>query len=505
MGKKLSKKIKILSIIFSAVAVVVGIIVGIVVSANSFGKVVKKASKNLTTYTINATLNDNYTINANQTINYVNNTQTNLDNICLHLYARAFRETAIIRPYTNLNKASCFPNGISYGDIAISKVNVNGNSANFEFVGSDSDILKINLANPLKEKDKLNIELDYDLTLPNSTHRLGYYNNTINLGNWYPIVCAFESGQWNTTPYYSTGDPFVSDCANYNVTITYPEKYNCYATGDKTVTDTNKSTFKALAVRDFAAVFTADANEQSLYSGKTKVTYVGYGSDADVSENAKLSAEATTYFSKTFGEYPYNSLTIVKSAFVHGGMEYPNLVIVSDNITNQQEFIKVIVHEIAHQWWYGIVGNNQITSAWLDESLAEYSTCLFFEDNTTYQLSYNEQIKDATASYLLYVDVISSLNGKVNTSMNLPVNCYTSEYEYTYMVYVKGVVMFDSLREVVGKEKLLKGLKKYCKQYRFKIATDTDFINTLKQVCKTDLDKFFNGWLGGTNVIGYVD
>lgn len=503
MRKKINKKIKILSIIFASL-LVIGAVVGILVSANNFGRVVKKASKNLTAYAIDATLNSDYTVKASQSINYVNNTGTSLNTICLHLYARAFREDAIIRPYTNLNKASCFPNGVNYGDIAISKVDVNGNSANFEFSGSDSDILKINLYEELQNKHKLIIDIDFMLTLPNCTHRFGYYKNTINLGNWYPIVCAFDNGEWNTTPYYATGDPFVSECANYSVSITHPQQYSCYATGEKSTTGTI-SCFKALAVRDFAVVLTSDANEQTLFSGKTKVTYVGYGADADTQQNAQLSANAVSYFSKTFGEYPYTTLTVVKSAFLHGGMEYPNLVIVSDNITEPNEFYQVIVHEIAHQWWYGLVGNNQITSAWLDESLAEYSTCLFFEEYSEYGISYADQIKDATASYLIYVDVISSLNGKVNTNMNLPVNHYTSEYEYTYMVYVKGVIMFDSLREAVGKEKLIKALKKYNKEYMFKIATEEDFIKTFKKVCHADLDKFFAGWLGGTNVIGYVN
>ena len=181
-------------------------------------------------------------------------------------------------------------------------------------------------------------------------------------------------------------------------------------------------------------------------------------------------------------------------------MEYPNLVIVSDAITDADELSKVIVHEIAHQWWYGLVGNNQVSEPWLDEALAEYSTCLFFEENNIGE-TYAEMIKDATASYMIYVDVIGSLNGKVNLAMNLPVNKYSSEYEYTYMIYVKGVIMFDSLREVVGREKLIKALKKYCKTYAFKVANGANFIEIVKKTCHKDIDGFFSGWLEGTNVV----
>lgn len=470
-----------------------------------FDSKLKKASRNLTSYAIEAVLHEDYTLSAKQHIEFVNNTGDDLDNICLHLYPRAFREDATILPYTNLNKASCFPNGINYGDIEISMVNIGENSASFEWTGQDSDILIIHLAEQLKSKKKTDIYITFDLTIPNCTHRFGYYGSTINLGNWYPVVCAYQNGEWETSPYYSTGDPFVSECANYNVQLEYPEQYDCYATGNNISDENGKTVFSAQAVRDFAIVLNSKTQTKSAKLGNTNITYVGYQGDEDVDENLEIAQKAMQYFGNTFGKYPYENLVVIKSAFCQGGMEYPNLVIISDSVTNADEFKKVIVHEIAHQWWYGLVGNNQVSQAWLDESLAEYSTCLFYEDNSEYNHTYQEQIKDATASYLIYVDVISSLNGKVNTAMNLPVNKYISEYEYTYMIYVKGVVMLDSLRETVGKEKMIKALKQYFKKYSYKIAEEQDLISVFEKTCHMDLQSFFAGWLDGTNVIGYIN
>lgn len=499
--KKLSKKIKIFSIIFSLLLVAI-----ITLSCfGAFDSDLKKASRNLTSYAIEAVLREDYTLSAKQHIEFINNTGDSLDDICLHLYPRAFREDATILPYTSLNKASCFPNGISYGNIEISKVNIGGEPASFEWAGQDGDILLIHLSESLKSKKEIDIDIDFDLTIPNCTHRFGYYNSTINLGNWYPIVCAYQNGEWETSPYYSTGDPFVSECANYTVQIDYPQQYSCYATGNRDTDEKGKAIFSAQAVRDFAIVLNLQAQAKSANVGNINITYVGYQGDEDIDDNIEISLKAMQYFGNTFGKYPYKNLVVIKSAFCQGGMEYPNLVIISDNITNSDEFQKVIIHEIAHQWWYGVVGNNQISQAWLDESLAEYSTCLFYEDNSEYNHTYQEQIKDATASYLLYVDVISSLNGKVNTAMNLPVNKYTSEYEYTYMIYVKGVVMLDSLRETIGKDKLIKALKKYYRQNSYKIANEEDFISACENSCHIDLQSFFSGWLGGTNVIGYVN
>lgn len=500
--KKLTKKSK---IIFAAISIIftATIIFSLIfVFANSIA--LKKASKNLSTYAIDATVSDDYKISAKQTIKYVNNTQNNLKEICLHLYPRAFREDAKIKPYTNLNKASCFPNGESYGDILISVVNINNNSANFEFLGEDEDILTINLEEELQPNKVATIYLEYEVTLANCTHRLGYYKNVINIANWYPIVSFYNNG-WINNPYYSTGDPFVSDCANYNINISYPKEYMCFSSGDTISSSEGNSQMKAMVIRDFAIVLIKDAEIKEAFAGDTRVTYVGYSGDKNIDESLDIVVKATNYFSNKFMKYPYESLTVVKSAFLQGGMEYPNMVIISDSIDDTEEYKKVIVHEIAHQWWYGIVGNNQVTEAFLDESLAEYSTCLFYEDHPEYNQSYSELVKDATASYLLYVDVISSLNGKVNTSMASAVNNYNSEYEYTYMIYVKGVIMFDSLRDVVGKERLVKALSSYAKRYCYKVASRNDFVDSMKDFCHKDLDNFFDGWLDGKSIVSLTN
>lgn len=504
--KQISVK-KLVLIISLCVIITLSAVLGICAGCGVFSSELKRASKKLSNYKIDAKINvadSGVTVCANQTIDYLNTTGAELSDICLHLYARAFRQDATIKPYTGLNKASCFPNGDSYGDILVDKVDEESTSANFEFAGEDADILKINLKDKLLPNKRIKISMQYTITLANCTHRLGYYKSIINLGNFYPIVCAYSSG-WQNTPYYSTGDPFVSECSNYDVKLTYPKEYKCFATGDK-ISDSNGSTsFKALVVRDFAAILNKSAEYKQTKVDGTTITYVGYAGDTDVDQNLKLSKQVVEYFNNKFGKYPYASLVVAKSAFVQGGMEYPNFVTISDAITEPEEYKKVIVHEIAHQWWYGLVGNNQITSAWLDESLAEYTTCLFFEDHGEYNIDYDELVKDATASYLIYVDVIGSLSGKVNTSMNLPVNKYINEYEYTYMVYVKGVIMLDSLRETVGKNKLISALKKYFSDYKFKLATEQDFIKSMQKGCHKDLENFFKGWLSGTNVVGYID
>lgn len=203
------------------------------------------------------------------------------------------------------------------------------------------------------------------------------------------------------------------------------------------------------------------------------------------------------FFNAKFGEYPYRDLCVVKSPFLFGGMEYPGLVIVADNIESSDDLAKVIVHEIAHQWWYGVVGNNEITEAWLDESLTEYSSLLFFENNSKYNMSYENLVEDAKNTYELYIDVITSLGGTVDTRMNDRVNNYSSEYEYSYLIYVKGVVMLDDIRTEIGEKKMYKALQKYYKQNKFKIASSEDLLQSFRKVAGDKATSKFNNYLNG--------
>lgn len=466
---------------------------------------VDKVSKGLTSYAISAELDDETKqVSGVETIIFYNNTGSELEYICLHLYPRAFRDGASVKPYTNLTQATCFPNGISFGDIVILKVKINAETKDFELLGEDEDILKINFGFKLTQKKSVEIVIEFNLIIPNSTHRLGWFDGNINLGNWYPIVSEFVDGEFDMSPYYATGDPFFSEIANYTVNFSYPEKYELLSTGEKNITKNNgKNTAKisAKAVRDFALCLSENSKIIQTKSGKIDVFYMANETEETAEKYLTLAKNALDYFSETFGKYPYKALSLVSTPFIYGGMEYPNIVFISNSIDDEEERLKVIVHEIAHQWWYGLVGNNEIKDAWLDESLSEYSTALFFDKFSEYSISYDDFVSEALSSYLLYVDVIQTLRGDVNTKMNLAVNEYQNDYEYSYMVYVKGVIMFDSLKNMVGEKNVVNGLKKYYALNKFKNATTADFYKAFEIACHKDLNHFFDGFLNGTTII----
>lgn len=480
-----------------------------VFSGCSKQKELKKVSKNLSSYDISVEYcEEDKSLIASQEVVYVNSTDVMLDNICFNFYPRAFREESEIRPYTQKNFAKVFPNGEDYGNGKIISVRVNDQESSFSYVNQSSTAICIKLDKALEPKQKVNIKLDFNVELANCTHRLGYYNGSVSLGNFFPIIAVYEKGEFVTSPYYSTGDPFYSELANYNVKIKFPEKYEMVSTGRVVKKETGENfkiyTISGVAVRDFAVSLVQNVKTVYKTIEKTQISYTGYENDSDFDENLQTAVDCFEFFSKTFGAYPYSDLCVVKMPFVHGGMEYPNMVVISDSISGEFDKAKVIVHEIAHQWWYGIVGNNQIKEAWLDESLAEYSTVLFFENYKKYDVSYEELISDAFSVYTLYADIVKTTLGDIKTSMLLPVNEYSSEYEYSYMIYVKGVLMFDAIREVVGKKKLNECFKKYFSAYKFKTATTDSLIASFRKTSGKDIEGVFDSWLSGRVVIGTI-
>ena len=461
---------------------------------------VLNASKNLSSYTIDITYNDDHTLTCKQTVDYKNNTDTTLDNIMFHLYPQSFRLGAKSSVVSTLNYKKCYEYGSSYGSLNISKQQVNGSDSEIEIIGNDEDIANVKLDKPLRPNETTSIYFEYTVVIPNINHRFGYGDDTINIANFYPIACMYEDGEFVIDSYHYNGDPFYSDVANYSITLHVPNNLVMASSGNLTSQESNENintyTINALTIRDFAIVLSDKFNVVSDKAGDTTVNYYYYKNQYP-NEAIRTSVDAVITFNRLFGTYPYKVLNVVESDFVHGGMEYPNLVLISDMVDVQSDYINVIVHEIAHQWWYGIIGNNEYHYGWLDEGLTEYSTVLFYDENPNYNVNTKELIKNTTNSYVTFVDVYTKVFGKVDTSMNRRLNEYNNESEYVYISYVKGMLMFDSLKDVLGKEKFIKCLQTYFEDNKFKIATPDTLIESFSKGAKCNMRGIFESWING--------
>ncbi len=458
----------------------------------------KKDEEKLSSYDIKAVYDEQTrTIEAKMTVNYVNASDAILDEVCFHLYPQAYRENARFKAVSDKNYAAAYANGASYGGITIDSLAVNGESKEITIAGEDEDILVVSLEeNKLQPTQSVKIEMDFSLALPCVRHRFGYDGRTVNLGNWYPIACVYENGNFVTSPYYSSGDPFYSDCADYSVSLTVPDGLTAALSGKsvKTVNGDKTITFSSSikSARDYAAVI----GEFTMLGTSVNGVDINYYYSNDETPQSSLTAarDAIKTYSELFGNYPYESFSVVKTHFLHGGMEYPSLVYVSDAVNAEMQ-TEVIAHEAAHQWWYAVVGNNQVDNAWMDEGLTEFTTGMFYEKNPTYGVNNEKRTADALSAYVFYYDTFK--NKTADTSMTRKVCDYASEFEYTYMNYVKGSLMFDALRLSVGEDKFVSSLKEYYTTYKFKNATPDELIGCFERNCGKDMKNFFSSWLEG--------
>ncbi len=467
--------------------------------------IVLRASKEANNYTINAIYNDDTkSLFATQSVDYKNTSGDILDSVSFHLYPNAFRDGAQYKPVGVLTSEKAYPNGENFGGITIKNVKVNNKEAEFHIGGNDNDILIVPIATQLFPNSRATISFEFDVNLPNIRHRLGYTNKAVNLGNFYPIACVYENGTFDLSPYSYNGDPFYTDIANYKVALTCANDFVVASTGElnsrTAQNDKTEHVFTALAVRDFAMVLSREFKVLTGSAGKTTVSYYSYN-DENAEKSLETSIKSVNTFNKIFGEYPYKTLAVVETGFVHGGMEYPNLVYISDDLSSYEEYTNVIVHEIAHQWWYGVVGDNQNVDGWIDEGLAEYSCILFYENNPEYGQSRDKIISNDIKSYVLFVEVYGDLFENFDTSMTRALTDYKTEPEYTYMAYVKSVLLVDNIRNVVGDNKFMVALKNFYRDNAMQFATKDTFIFAFENASKMPLRALIESWLDGKIVI----
>ena len=129
----------------------------------------------------------------------------------------------------------------------------------------------------------------------------------------------------------------------------------------------------------------------------------------------------------------------------------------------------VIAHETAHQWWYSIVGNDEVSEPWLDEALTEYSTILYFESR------YGKDVSDK----LMKTMKVQSENYR-GEDMFKAINEFGSSSEYSLNVYTKGAVVFNEIRKEVGDKIFFETLQEYCQSYMFQNVNGEQFMKLWK-------------------------
>lgn len=437
-------------------------------------------------------------LTGDMTISYENTTEEELTELWFNLPANAYREGATYAPISPAYNAAAYDGKINYGGMRIKAVD---ECAGWEVGGEDENLLVVSLKESLFPDETATLHISFETTLAQVNHRLGVTEHCVNLGNFYPILCAYDNGFYPCV-YYSDGDPFYSECASYEVTLTVPSTYQAATSGEiiSTSSANGKTQYctRLENARDYAAVLSEEFKVlQEEASGTTLFYY--YIEDESASAHMAAIKESFTYFSNTFGAYPYTTFSTVQTGFCYGGMEYPALTMLNEKAT-ESNYLYALVHETAHQWWYAAVGNNQVEHAWMDEGLAEYSALLFFEQAPAYGFTREGLVSSAQKAYRSFVSVYEQIFGESDTSMNRHLKSYLSDYEYSNIAYNKGLLLFENLRQSLGDDRFFAGLRSYYKQYTGKIAKPEDMIGCFERT-GVDVEGYFKSFLEGNAVI----
>ena len=400
------------------------------------------------------------------TVQLENRTESAWETVKFQLWPNAFREGAKYLPVSETYAPAVYYKGASFGGITLT--GIEGGEA--RVVGEDENILEVTPPAPVYPDERITLTMRFTVLLPEIEHRLGVGQKTVNLGNFYPILCAWGEEGFCEHVYACCGDPFVSGVADYDVTFSLPASYHVAHTGTGTRTEENGlATYhvRAEGVRDFAMVCSEQFTVHTAESSGIPVVYYALD-DADPSGTLQTACESLSYYADTFGAYEYPAYTVVETGFPYGGMEYPMLSLIADDLP-ATEVPLVVAHETAHQWWYAMVGSDQYHEAWQDEGLAEYSAALFFEAYPEYGRTYADMVAASESAYRAYYSVSAQLS-RGETAMRRDLTDYTGDYAYRSLAYDKGVILFDRLRQTVGEERFFAAIKDYARAYKGEIA-----------------------------------
>ncbi len=429
-------------------------------------------------------------LSCRQTINYVNNTGADLNDLALHLYPDYYSDDGV---YATQVSSSIINN--CYGNIAISLVDINSKSISFT---QDNEILKFELPDILKKYEKLDIIIEFDLTIPSSVERMSYYENTYSLVYWYPIVCYYnvETNGWDERPYYYIGESNYGYYNDYNVNITVPKDYVVVATGVEVETENVDNGLKTINakesnVKDFVFFASPDYECKTVdMQGITVNTYYFAGHEATNQRIINYLKEGIDFMTKAVGKYPFNELDIVESPMDTISMEYPtviNMAAYNDDTNTNINARKVnwlddtIIHELIHQWWFNVVGNNSYDEAFMDESLAVCWTNLFFE------FLFGSENPETVYSLITRKNYMDMALYPINKS----VESFQDSDSYSHTLCL-GYVVLEDLRKQVGNEKFVEVFRKLYEDFRFTNATSQDLIDIVGEICGDSYKEFLD-------------
>jgi len=397
-------------------------------------------------------------------------------------------EDLVFRLYPNLD-------GIYAGELAVLDVKVDGETVAFDYEGDDDSAIRIPLEVPLEPDEFVTVELSFEGSLPVDFQPVGGYGifnmstdpQEISLANWYPILAEYEYGDWDLRTISPVGDAVVSVSSFYDVSIRPPEGWEVAATGTMIEDTDDHVRFTSGPVRDFMLLASPD---YELKTTSMDGITINHWSLKDITSDTSIALDvgkdSIRIFNDLFGMYPFAEVDIVDLPLQYAaGVEFPGIVLIEASLYEDGYFVyEVIAHEIAHQWWYSAIGNDVLEDPYQDEGLTTFSALLYLEDvspdNFTQELDYYRFTVDSSPADGSAADV------------DQPVEAFEDrESEYSDVIYLRGALFFQDVREEIGDDAFFAALQDYYSNFKYGLVQPEVLLNLFEESCGCELDPLY--------------
>jgi hypothetical protein len=369
---------------------------------------------------------------------------------------------------------------------------------NGEPVAGETDLGGIVLWLPLPEPagggDVLDISLPFQIEAAGpiggaDPKRFGITEGVLAAPTAYPLVPRRIDGAWQVETAPPGGDTTNSDTAAYHVDLTFPEDLAMAASGvalDSTFNGDGTVTTRTLTgpMRDFAFALGPFQSSEDLVDGVVVRAWTLPEHSADADEMLDAAGRQLGILNDLVGPYPYVELDVVDVPGAFGGIEYPGIVFIGTLGTTW--LVEPTVHEVAHQWFYGLIGDDQLHEPWLDEALATYAEVLYYEETGQ---------RGAAAGLLSQFRSWVRSHPDPTLPIGRGVGDYPDSDAYALFVYGKGALFLDALRGEIGDEAFGEFLRSYFEQERYGFATGEEFQQVAETTCDCQLDALFDLWV----------
>jgi aminopeptidase N len=366
----------------------------------------------------------------------------------------------------------------------------------------DKTLVKISLPKPVLPGEKMTLQTEFAVKLPVVFARMGYVDDFVMAGQWFPKIAVYEPAGtrgrvdegWNLHQYHGNSE-FYADFGIYEVKIKVPSSYIVAATGFPTkpaADDGRLKTYSFYAddVHDFAwsasphFVYVEEPYATSQLPGVKIKLYLDPAHEPLKARYMAAAKKSLARYSEWYGSYPYSTLSIVvppAGGNGAGGMEYPTLITGwgADDPKPDYELERVLVHEIGHQFWYGMVASNEFEEAWLDEGFTSYTEDKLMESE--YGLRSNTQIE---SSYITAPETLKQ-----------PSWTFSNHNHYAENVYTRAKLVLKAIERIAGQETMEQIMKAYFQQWKFKHPTTADFKKIVEAKTKADWSEFFDQYV----------